>query len=160
MRVFTHNKMERGLPARQEFLRLNVSTLLLPLLVGTALAYAYLNYVVPSFAVIPVKYPTPDFQNKNATYYDVLGVSVNANGTEISEAYENRLTQLGNFGNPEPVCVSGSCVLELTNQYKVVEARQAYGILSGWERCSYEFEVLELGVLRYLHCLYNNYYHN
>ncbi|KAI1365461.1 hypothetical protein F5Y08DRAFT_338571 [Xylaria arbuscula] len=146
---------QRGLERLLRWANVNWSAILHHILIGIIVAFVYLNFIVSAFSVVPAKYPTPDFQNKSATFYDVVGASVDATEAEISESYRAQMTKLGHAANADPA-PPWQHVLHLTTRYKIAELEQAYNILTGWSRCHYDFEVLELGALGYIHCLWTN----
>ncbi|KAI1300870.1 hypothetical protein F5Y03DRAFT_408068 [Xylaria venustula] len=120
----------------------------LAFLTGLIAAYIYLNWVVPMFSV--VTFPQPDFQNSTATYYDVLNISHNATSSEIFQAYDYQLNILKSSSSAAVVYAG---TINFTTMAKIGQTQKAYDILSGGERCLYDFEALGLGVIKYLRCV-------
>lgn len=122
--------------------------LLLVLIFGILLGQFYISYVVPRFSTLPTTYPKPNFQNKSASYYDVLNISPDASAAKIKLAYETQLSYLSSTN-----ISSSLSPLNFTIRAKVIEAKNAFSTLQNGSRCLYDFEVLGLGIRRYLHCI-------
>ncbi|KAI0204969.1 hypothetical protein F4808DRAFT_456710 [Astrocystis sublimbata] len=123
-------------PPRPNFLRVAVI-----IVIGILLGQLYLAFLVPRFSVLPISYPQASFQNKTASYYDVLNISDDSSDVEIKSAYETHISKLSLMKLPP-----GKSAINLTLRAKVLEVEKAFQILQGRSRCLYDFEVLGLGI--------------
>ncbi|KAI0506437.1 hypothetical protein F5B22DRAFT_660210 [Xylaria bambusicola] len=99
-----------------------------PMVTGLLLAYIYLSWVIHYFSVVPTQDPQPSFQNTNATYYNVLNVSVNASGDEIFQGYDHQLIRLK---NATPDASRKAHALNFTSLATKEEAKRAFTVLNG-----------------------------